>query len=101
MAGKRGNPNFKPGVSGNPNGRPKGLKNKATIIAQDLLDGDSEKITKKCIQMAMKGHPVALKLAMERIIPPRKIIEFEDVTEEKSREQILDELRTIFAKYQQ
>lgn len=58
-------------------GRPPGRKNKATMLAQELLDGEAEKITRKCISEAKKGNPVALKLCMERLIPPRKILELE------------------------
>jgi hypothetical protein len=58
-------------------GRKKGSKHKATEIAQMLLDGQAQTITQKCIDMAIEGHPVALKLAMERLVPPRKIIEMD------------------------
>ena len=41
-AGKqRGRP-FKKGKSGNPKGRPEGSRNNATILAQNLLDGQAE-----------------------------------------------------------
>ena len=60
------------GQSGNPKGRPLGSKNRTTLAAQALLDGEAEALTRKCIQLAMKGRPVALKLCMERIIPPIK-----------------------------
>jgi hypothetical protein len=41
---KRGQ--FKPGQSGNPRGRPKGARHKATLAAQKLLDGESEALTR-------------------------------------------------------
>ncbi len=60
------------GVSGNPDGRPKGAKNKTTLMAQALLDGEAEAITRKCVELAKNGRPVALKLCLERILPPVK-----------------------------
>ena len=63
---------FKKGQSGNPRGRPKGSLNRATIMAQALIDGQSEALTQTLIQMALERDPVAMKLSMERILPPRK-----------------------------
>lgn len=46
---RQGNPNWKPGVSANPNGRPKGSKNKTTEAIrdayQDLIEGNLANIT--------------------------------------------------------
>jgi hypothetical protein len=56
---------------GNP-GRPIGSRNKAIIAAESLLDGEVEGLTRKCIEMAMAGDGVAMKLCLERIVPPRK-----------------------------
>jgi Family of unknown function (DUF5681) len=70
--GRRGNPAWGPGVSGNPAGRPPGARNKATMAAEALLDGDAEAIATKAIELAMKGRMGALRLVMERICPPRK-----------------------------
>jgi hypothetical protein len=53
-------------------GRPKGSRNKATIALQEMLDGHGESITRKCALLALKGDPTALRLCMERLIPPRK-----------------------------
>jgi hypothetical protein len=36
---------FRPGQSGNPAGRPVGSRNKATLAAEALLDGEAEKLT--------------------------------------------------------
>ena len=63
---------FQKGVSGNPNGRPKGSRNAATLAAEALLAGEAEKLTRKCIDLALDGDPIALRLCMERIYPARK-----------------------------
>jgi hypothetical protein len=60
------------GQSGNPNGRPVGARNKATETAELLLDGETEALTKMAIELALDGNPTALKLCLERIIPPRR-----------------------------
>lgn len=68
---QRGRP-FKPGQSGNPKGKPKGTRHKVTMLAEKLLDGECEGLVKKCIQMAMDGDTTAMKLVLDRILPPRK-----------------------------
>jgi hypothetical protein len=68
---QRGRP-FEKGRSGNPEGRPAGTLNKATRAAQALLDGEAEALTRKAVEMALAGNPVALRLCLERLVPPRK-----------------------------
>jgi len=63
---------FKAGQSGNPKGKPKGALNKATIVAQKLLDGEAQTIAQKAVDLAKEGNPVALRLCLERLLPPRK-----------------------------
>lgn len=63
---------FLKGVSGNPAGRPRGSLNRSTFVAQSLLDGQAEALTQKVIDLALEGDTTALKLALERILPPRK-----------------------------
>ena len=70
-AGKQLN-RFQPGRSGNPAGRPKGARNKSTMAAQALLDGEGERLTRKAIEMAHSGDTVALRLCLDRIIPTRR-----------------------------
>ena len=65
-------PGFQPGQSGNPLGRPRGSRNKATALAQELLDGEVEILVRRCIDLALAGDQVALRLCMERLLPPRK-----------------------------
>jgi hypothetical protein len=68
---QRGRP-FVKGQSGNPNGKPKGLRNRATLAAEALLDGEAEALTRKAIDMGKAGDPTALRLCIERIIPIRR-----------------------------
>ena len=68
---QRGKP-FKKGKSGNPDGRPQGSRNKATIALEGLLDGQAEALTQKAVELALDGDMAALRLCLERIIPPRK-----------------------------
>jgi hypothetical protein len=63
---------FKPGQSGNPAGRKPGALNKSTMTAQALLDGEAEALTRKAVDLALEGNMAALKLCLERLLPPRK-----------------------------
>jgi Family of unknown function (DUF5681) len=63
---------FKPGKSGNPDGRPKGARNRATLAAEQLLDGEADALTRKAIELAKEGDTTALRLCIERILPARK-----------------------------
>lgn len=100
--GKKANlrPPWKPGQSGNPKGKPKGARNKATLAAQALLDGEAEELARKAVEMAlgftfteqkdvklrdvdggervevvevervMPPDTTALRLCLERLVPP-------------------------------
>ena len=68
---QRGRP-FTKGQSGNPAGRPQGSRNKATLAMEALMDGEVESITRKAIDLALEGDTTALRLCLERILPPRK-----------------------------
>lgn len=63
---------FQPGQSGNPAGRPKGSRGVATRMAEALLDGEAEDLTRKAIELAKGGDVTALRLCLERLIPARK-----------------------------
>ena len=63
---------FKPGKSGNPAGKPPGTRHKITMAAQALLDGEGEALTRKAVELALGGDMAALRLCLERILPPVK-----------------------------
>ena len=65
----RGRP-FVKGRSGNPTGRRYGSRNKKTLAAAVLLDGEAEALTRKAVELALAGDPTALRLCIERILPP-------------------------------
>lgn len=61
-----------PGVSGNPLGRPKGAKNHTTRVVLALLEGEAEAITRTAIEAAKSGDMAAVRLILERLVPPLK-----------------------------
>jgi hypothetical protein len=63
---------FVKGQSGNPAGRAAGCRNKATRIAEALLDDDVEALTRKAVALALDGDPTAMRLCFDRIIAPRR-----------------------------
>ena len=65
----RGRP-FEKGRSGNPLGRRIGCRNKTTIAAAALLAGEAEALTRMAVELALIGDPTALRLCLERILPP-------------------------------
>ncbi len=63
---------FRKGWSGNPAGRPRGSLNSATRAAMLLLDGEAEALTRKAVELALSGDPVALRLCLERTVGARR-----------------------------
>jgi hypothetical protein len=64
----RGKP-FRNGVSGNPAGKAPGTRNRATLIAERLLDGEAEAMVRLVIEKAKQGDIVALRFCL---VPPRR-----------------------------
>ena len=63
---------FEKGQSGNPNGRPKGARNKTTLAIEALLDGEAEAIARQAIDKAKDGDMTAIRLCLDRMVPPAK-----------------------------
>lgn len=62
---------FMKGQSGNPRGKPKGARDKRTAL-RVLLEPHSESLVQKTVQLALGGDTTALRLCLERLIPPVK-----------------------------
>jgi hypothetical protein len=60
---------FKKGESGNPDGRPKGSKDKRTDL-RVLLQPHAEDLVNKVVEKALEGDTTALRLCLDRLIPP-------------------------------
>jgi hypothetical protein len=63
-------PKFKPGISGNPNGRPKD-KTPATLLRKSIAD-DMPEIIQTLVGLAKNGDVQAAKVLLDRICPPLK-----------------------------
>jgi hypothetical protein len=63
---------FQPGQSGNPAGRPAGSRNRATLAAEAMIDKSGKKLITKAIELALAGDSTAMRLCLERLVPPRK-----------------------------
>jgi len=61
---------FPKGRSGNPAGRPRGCRDHANRAARLLLAGEGEALTRKAVELALAGDPTAMRLCIERILPP-------------------------------
>lgn len=57
--------------AGNP-GKPKGTRNKATRAALAILEGEAEALTRRAVELALDGDRTALRLVLERVLPPRR-----------------------------
>ena len=65
-------PPWKKGQSGNPRGMKTGSRHRTTIFLENLLSGESEELTRKLVQLAKEGDTAALKICMDRLLPPIK-----------------------------
>ena len=70
---------FRKGQSGNPRGKLKGTRNRATRLAAALLEGEAVALVRKAIDLAKAGDVTALRLCVERLVAKRteRTIEFE------------------------
>ncbi|HLN49346.1 MAG TPA: DUF5681 domain-containing protein [Steroidobacteraceae bacterium] len=64
---------FQKGQSGNPAGKPKGVRNRATLMAalmaEKLMQDDAEEVIRAVIEKAKQGDMTAARLIIERIAP--------------------------------
>jgi hypothetical protein len=69
---RESNGRFAPGFSGNPNGRPKGARNKTTMMVEALVDGEADLLTRKILAKALEGDTTALRFCVARLLAPRR-----------------------------
>jgi hypothetical protein len=63
----RGRP-FEPGNAG----KPKGARSRMTLAMEALLEGEAEALSRKAVELALAGDTTALRLCLERLVPPRR-----------------------------
>jgi hypothetical protein len=66
----------RPFPEGNP-GRPRGSKNRATLLAAALLEGETEELVRKGVELAKAGNVVMLKFFLERSLPRDRLIQLD------------------------
>jgi hypothetical protein len=63
---------FEKGRSGNPVGRPRGSRNRATSAMQQALEAEAQALARKAVELALEGNTTALRLCLDRLLPPRR-----------------------------
>jgi hypothetical protein len=96
----RGNPAWKPGVSGNPAGRPKGIQDRRQKLQSAFAD-DGVAIAKVVVAAALEGDLQACAIALSRIAPALRSqterVQFEFDADASQTQQIAQVLAAIAA----
>ncbi len=66
------NGRFRKGKSGNPQGKPKGARHKASMMAEMLFEEEIELVYHQVINQAKEGNLQAAKIILDRLLPPKK-----------------------------
>lgn len=61
---------FEKGQSGNPSGRPYGIKDRRTLFSEMIMP-HKEELLKKAIEMALNGNEQMLRLLLSRLLPAK------------------------------
>jgi hypothetical protein len=60
---------YQKGESGNPAGRPRGARNKRTILLESMFDRDATAIIDQMITLAKEGDVAAIRMCIDRLYP--------------------------------
>jgi Family of unknown function (DUF5681) len=60
---------FEPGQSGNPAGRPRGARNRRTVLIENLFESEVEAVARQAIERAKAGDIAAIRLIVDRLAP--------------------------------
>ncbi len=63
---------FQKGQSGNPRGKARGTKNRVTLTAERLLQGELDSICRRLVEEALIGNMQAIKLILDRVLPAKR-----------------------------
>jgi hypothetical protein len=66
----------RPFVAGN-SGRKRGSKNRTTLVAESLLEGETEELVRTAVAIAKAGDVVMLKFLLGRILPKERSVRVE------------------------
>ena len=72
----RKRPRGRPFAKGN-GGRKVGSRNRATLLADALLEGEQEELVRKGIELAKAGDPQMLKFFLDRILPKERLVKID------------------------
>ena len=86
------NGRFSPGNSANPNGRPKGSRNKATKLRDKLLGPILPEAVEKLHEAVKAGEKWAIEMTISYSLPKPKPIDTEEMAEFEKR---LDQLESM------
>ena len=66
----------RPFANGNP-GRKPGSRNRASVVASALIEGEAEELLRTAVRLAKAGDVVMLKFLVGRLLPRERLIKFE------------------------
>jgi hypothetical protein len=61
---------FQSGQSGNPEGRPKGIKDKRTLFVE-IIESRKEELLNKALDMALAGDQQMMRVLLDRLLPAK------------------------------
>jgi len=67
---------FQKGQGGNPAGRPRGPRNKASIRMQEMLEQKVDELVEKLVQIALAGNIGALRVCLDRLLRQQTSLSF-------------------------